>query len=386
MELSSLLNNVIHGVWYYVVIFLAILTVVVFIHEMGHFLVARWNGIRVDVFSIGFGPEIWGWTDPSTGTRWRFSAVPLGGYVKFFGDADASSATSDNREMTDEEKAVAFQHKRVGQRAAVVFAGPAANFVFAILGLAAMFVVLGQPVTEPVIGAVNPGTAAEAAGLRAGDRIEAINGQAVSRFQDIQRIVRIEIERPLDLSVRRGTALLAVTAQPRVIQRKGVFGDMEKVPVLGISADPSKTTVISHGPISGLVESLRETEGMVRSTFIGIGQMINGTRDSDELGGPIRIAKGAAEAAQLGISSVVFYTILLSLNLGLINLFPIPVLDGGHLLFYTFEAIFGRPLGERAQEYGFRIGLFLVLALMVFATRNDIVSLPIWDVVKQLFS
>jgi regulator of sigma E protease len=386
MELSALLHSVIHGVWYYVVIFLAILTVVVFIHEMGHFLVARWNGIRVDVFSIGFGPEIWGWTDPKTGTRWRFSAVPLGGYVKFFGDADAASTASDDREMTEEEKAVAFQHKRVGQRAAVVFAGPAANFIFAILGLAAMFVVLGQPVTEPVIGSVSPGTAADTAGLKAGDRIVAINGNTVSRFQDIQRIVRIEIERPLELSIQRDGKILPVTAQPRVIQRKGVFGDMEKVPVLGIAADPTKTTIINHGPISGLVESLRETEGMIRSTFIGIGQMVNGTRDSDELGGPIRIAKGAAEAAQLGMSSVVFYTILLSLNLGLINLFPIPVLDGGHLLFYSFEAILGRPLGERAQEYGFRIGLFLVLALMVFATRNDIVSLPIWEVVKQLFS
>ncbi|OAN43954.1 RIP metalloprotease RseP [Paramagnetospirillum marisnigri] len=386
MELSSLLNSVIHGVWYYVVIFLFILTVVVFIHEMGHFLVARWNGIRVDVFSIGFGPEVWGWTDPATGTRWRFSLVPLGGYVKFFGDADAASTTGDDRPMTDEEKAVAFQFKRVGQRAAVVFAGPAANFIFAILGLAAMFVILGQPVTEPVIGAVNAGTAAEAAGLKAGDRITRINGQAVTRFQDIQRIVRLEIERPLDLEVRRGETVLSVTAQPRVIQRKGVFGDMEKVPILGIAADPTRTTVISHGPISGLVESLRETEGMVRSTFIGIGQMINGTRDTDELGGPIRIAKGAAEAAQLGVASVVFYTILLSLNLGLINLFPIPVLDGGHLLFYAFEAILGRPLGERAQEYGFRIGLFLVLALMVFATRNDIVSLPIWEAVKRLFS
>jgi len=386
MELSSLLHSVIHGVWYYVVIFLLILTVVIFIHEMGHFLVARWNGVRVDVFSIGFGPEVWGRTDAKTGTRWKISLIPLGGYVKFFGDADASSTSSDDRVMTADEKAVAFQHKRVGQRAAVVFAGPAANFIFAILGLAGMFMVLGQPVTEPVIGAVMAGTAAEAAGLKAGDRITAINGQAVERFQDIQRIVRLDIEAPLSLAVQRGTDTLAITAQPRVIQRKGVFGDMEKVPVLGITADQSRTRIVAHGPISAMAESLRETEDMVRSTFIGIGQMINGTRDTDELGGPIRIAKGAGEAAQIGLSSVIFYTILLSLNLGLINLFPIPVLDGGHLLFYAFEAILGRPLGEKAQEYGFRIGLFLVLALMVFATRNDIVALPIWEVVKRLFS
>jgi len=386
MELSALLHTVLHGVWYYVVIFLLILTVVVFIHEAGHFMVARWNGVKVDVFSIGFGPEVWGWTDVKTGTRWRLSLIPLGGYVKFFGDADASSTISDERAMTEEEKAVAFQHKRVGQRAAVVFAGPAANFVFAILGLAVMFMVLGQPVTQPVVGSVHPGTAAEAAGMVAGDRILAINGQPVTRFQDIQRIVRLDIEHPLEISLDRAGQRIELTATPRVIQRKGMFGDMEKVPVLGISNDPASTTIVRHGPVSALGESLHETESMVRSTFIGIGQMINGTRDTDELGGPIRIAKGAGEAAQLGVSSVVFYTILLSLNLGLINLFPIPVLDGGHLLFYGIEAILGRPLGERVQEYGFRIGLFLVLALMVFATRNDIVALPIWDVVKRLFS
>jgi regulator of sigma E protease len=385
MELSSLLYSVLHGVWYYVVIFLVILTVVVFVHELGHFLVARWNGIRVEVFSIGFGPEVWG-RNAKDGTRWRISLIPLGGYVKFFGDADAASATASDQPMTDAEKSVSFQHKRVGQRAAVVFAGPAANFLFAIIGLALMFMILGQPVTEPVVGAVHAGTAAETAGIKSGDRITAINGQTVDRFQDIQRIVRLEIERPLELRLLRAGAEIAITAQPRIISRKGVFGDMEKVPVLGISADPSSTRVISHGPVSALAESLRETEGMVRSTFIGIGQMINGTRDTDELGGPIRIAKGAGEAAQLGLASVVFYTILLSLNLGLINLFPIPVLDGGHLLFYAFEALLGRPLGEKAQEYGFRIGLFLVLALMVFATRNDIVALPVWEVVKRLFS
>ncbi len=385
MDLSALLYSVIHGVWYYVVIFVIILTVVVFVHEAGHFLVARWNGIKVDVFSIGFGPEVWGRTSAVTGTRWRISLLPLGGYVKMFGDADAASVTAETRPMTDEEKAVSFRHKRVGQRAAVVFAGPAANFIFAILGLAAMFMVLGQPVTEPTIGSVHPGTAAEEAGLKAGDRIVAINGQAVDRFQDIQRVVRMEIERPLLLSVRRGGETLDIEARPRVVQRKGVFGDMEKVPVLGIAADISSTRIVHHGPVSALVESLRETEGMVVSTFVGIGQMINGSRDSDELGGPIRIAKGAGQAAQLGLSSVVFYTILLSLNLGLINLFPIPVLDGGHLLFYACEAILGRPLGEKAQEYGFRIGLFLVLALMVFATRNDIVALPVWDMVKRAF-
>lgn len=373
------------GFWNYVVVFLLILTVVVFVHEAGHFFVARWNGVKVDVFSIGFGPEVWGRTAKS-GTRWRLSLLPLGGYVKMFGDADASSATGDDRPMTEAEKAVSFRHKRVGQRAAIVFAGPAANFVFAILGLAAMFMVLGQQVTEPVIGQVHAGMAAEQSGLKAGDRVLAINGTPVDRFQDIQRIVRLEIERPLTLALDRNGQRLEIVATPRIIERKGMFGDMERVPVLGISADPSSTRIVKHGPIGALGQALKETETMVTSTFVGIGQMINGTRDSDELGGPIRIAKGAGEAAQIGLASVVFYTILLSLNLGLINLFPIPVLDGGHLLFYGFEAILGRPLGEKAQEYGFRIGLFLVLALMVFATRNDIVSLPVWDMMKRMLS
>ncbi|CCG40894.1 RIP metalloprotease RseP [Magnetospirillum molischianum] len=385
MDLSLLLSNVLHGVWYYVVIFLVIITVVVFVHELGHFLIARANGVKVEVFSIGFGPEVWGRTS-KTGTRWRIALIPLGGYVKFYGDADAASATQSDQPMSDEEKSWSFQHKRVGQRAAIVVAGPAANFIFAILGLAGLFMVLGQPVTEPVIGGIYPGTAAEEVGLKAGDRILAINGRSVERFQDIQRVVRLEIDRPLAMTIKRGEETFTIQAQPRIDTRKSLFGDMEKVPVLGVAADPTSTRIIHHGPVSALGESLAETGSMIRSTFVGIGQMISGTRNSDELGGPIRIAKGAGEAAQLGISSVIYYTILLSLNLGLINLFPIPVLDGGHLLFYAFEAILGRPLGEKAQEFGFRIGLFLVLALMVFATRNDIVALPVWDAVLRLFS
>lgn len=373
------------GIWNYVVVFLVILTVVVFVHELGHYLVARWNGVRIDVFSIGFGPELVGWNDKA-GTRWRISLLPLGGYVKMFGDADATSATGETIEMSPEEKAMSFHHKRVGQRAAIVAAGPAANFIFAIIVLAGMFIALGQPVTEPVIGQVHPGTAAEDAGLQAGDRIVAINNNQVGRFQDIQRIVRIEIANPLMLTVDRGGDQFQVSVQPRIIERKGIFGDMEKVPILGVSASAESTTIVKHGPVSALVQAVRETDTMIRATFIGIGQMISGTRDTDELGGPIRIAKGAGEAAQLGMSSVIFYTILLSLNLGLINLFPIPVLDGGHLLFYGIEAIRGRPLGERAQEYGFRIGLFLVLALMVFATRNDIVALPMWERLMQMIS
>lgn len=368
------------GIWNYVVVFLLILTVVVFVHEAGHYLVARWNGVRVDVFSIGFGPEIWGWTAKS-GTRWRISALPLGGYVKMFGDADPASVTGEDRPMSEAEKAVSFRHKSVGQRAAIVFAGPAANFLFAIAGMAMMLMVLGEQVLEPVVGQVQPGSAAEEAGLQAGDRVVSINGTAIERFVDIKQIVTLYLEQPLTLQYDRAGQVGSVTVRPRIVEIGG-----HKQPLLGIAADMSRLHSVQYGPLQALGRAFENTETMVSATFVGIGQMLNGSRDSEELGGPIRIAKGAGEAAQGGLASVALYTILISLNLGLINLFPIPVLDGGHLLFYACEAILGRPLGEKAQEYGFRIGLFLVLALMVFATRNDIVSLPVWDMVKRLLS
>ncbi len=370
------------GFWNYVIVFLGILTVVVFVHEFGHFFVARWNGVKVEVFSIGFGPEVFGWDDRH-GTRWRISALPLGGYVRMFGDADETSAKASDQVLTPDEQKISFKHKRVGQRAAIVFAGPAANFIFGIFAMALMFMILGQQVGEPVVGKVMPQSAAEEAGLKAGDRLVSINDQAIERFDDIKRLVMLLGVSPLSVVIDRDGAAIDLILTPHIVERKNILGDMERVPVLGVAADPDKIKMISHTPISALAASVHETHSMVSSTLIGIGQMFNGTRGTDELGGPIRIAKGAGEAAKMGIASVAFYTILLSLNLGLINLFPIPVLDGGHLVFYTIEAILGRPLGEQAQEYGFRVGMFLVLALMVFATRNDLVSLPIWQTIKH---
>jgi regulator of sigma E protease len=372
------------GIWNYGIIFVVVLTVVVFVHEFGHYWVARRNGVKIDVFSVGFGPELFGWTDKA-GTRWRISAVPLGGYVKMFGDADASSSTAADIEMTPAEKAVAFPHKRVGQRAAIVFAGPAANFIFAILVMSVMFMVYGQQVGEPVIGTVQPESAAAQAGLMPGDRVLTVNGQSVERFQDLQRLVRLFGTQPLTVGLERNGAPLDVPVTPRIIDRPGMTGGIEHVPVLGVTADITKVKVVTYGPLGALGASLKETQTMVSTTLVGIGQMIVGTRGTDELGGPIRIAQGAGEAAKSGIIGLISFVVLLSLNLGLINLFPVPVLDGGHLVFFAIEAVLGRPLGERAQEYGFRVGMFLVLALMVFATRNDIVALPIWQTVKHLF-
>lgn len=379
------MTDLLAGIWNYGVVFLLILTVVVFVHEMGHYLVARWNGVRVEVFSVGFGRELIGWNDKS-GTRWRISLLPLGGYVKMFGDADAASATGDGRPMTEAEKAVAFQHKRVGQRAAIVAAGPLANFIFGILVLTVMFMLLGQPRTIPVVGEVRPESSAAEAGLQVGDRIVEINGSVVDSFQDLQRFIRLHIEEDVTLGVVRGGEHIQLKARPKVTEVKDGLGNVHKLPVLGIAASPDSTELVHHNPASAMAAAVKETGSIVGTTFTAIGQMIQGTRDTEELGGPLRIAKGAGQAAQLGLVSVISFTILLSINLGLINILPVPLLDGGHLLFYGVEAVRGKPLGPRAQEYGFRIGLFLVFALMIFATRNDLIDLKVWDFFKGLVS
>lgn len=374
------------GFWNYVVVFLLILTVVVFVHELGHFLVARWNGVRVEVFSIGFGRELFGHTARS-GTRWRVSLLPLGGYVKMFGENDGiTTADGGERPLTAEERAVSFKHKRVGQRASIVVAGPLANFVFGIVVLAILFMTVGKPLTPPVIGLVQPDSAAAEAGLLPGDRILRIDGEAVASFQDIQHIVRLRIGEPLALDIEREGRGIAVVARARVTELKDNFGNIQRLPVLGIGAPAGETEIVRYGPVSGMWTAVKETGAIVSATFTALGQMIQGTRDSEELGGPLRIAKGAGQAAQLGLLTVVGYTVILSINLGLINLFPIPLLDGGHLAFYAVEAVRGRPLGDRAQEYGFRIGLFLVFALMIFATRNDLVDLRVWEFFKGFFS
>lgn len=373
------------GFWYYIVIFLFVLTVVVFVHELGHFLVARLNGVRVETFSIGFGKEIWGWTSRA-GTRWRISLLPLGGYVKMYGEGLPDGDEEGAEAISPEDKAVSFKHKSVGQRAAIVAAGPMANFVFGVIALAAMFMIWGQPRIDTTIHEVRPDSPAAEAGLRPGDRILAVNGQEVESFQDIQQIVRLAIGETLRISVARDGERVTVAATPRMMELTDPLGNTHMTPVLGVVADPEGVEIVRHNPATALVTAVRETGVMIGTTLKALGQMITGTRDAEELGGPIRIAQGAGQAAQLGLASVVFYMILISINLGLINLFPIPLLDGGHLAFYAVEAVRGRPLGPVAQEYGFRIGLFLVFALMIFATRNDLVELEVWEFLKGLTS
>jgi regulator of sigma E protease len=374
--------EVLAALWNYVLPFLIVLTVLVFVHELGHYWVARRNGVRIEVFSIGFGPELFGWFDRA-GTRWKLSAIPLGGYVKFFGDADAMSAPGGQLPtMTAEERAVSFHHKPLGQRAAVVAAGPIANFVFAIVVSAVLFMLVGQPYTPPEIGAVMPGSAAEKAGFQAGDRVVAINGDGIDRFEDIQRIVQLNLDQPLDVTVRRAGGEVVLKAIPTVVEESDRLGNKIKVARLGIRG--SGVEYVHRGPGMALWQAVVETYNQTTGTLKALGQMVTGHRGSDELGGPLRIAQMSGEVAQGGIVPLLWFMAVLSINLGLINLFPVPVLDGGHLLFYAAEAIRGRPLGQRAQEYGFRIGLALVLTLMVFATWNDLVHLRIVEFVKGL--
>jgi regulator of sigma E protease len=361
-----------------IVAFLVVLTVLVFVHELGHYLVARRNGVRIEIFSIGFGPELFGWWDRA-GTRWKFSAVPLGGYVKMFGDADAASMPGQGLPMmTQEERNVSFHHKRLGQRAAIVAAGPVANFIFAIVLFAGLFMTVGQPFTPADVGSVKEGSAADHAGIKTGDLIVSLDGRTIDRFEDVQQIVRNSPGVTMDIVVRRDGQDIPLQVTPQLTELTDNFGNRHKLGILGITRSGG-VEYVQQNPLTAVWQATAETWNVSVGTLQAVGQMIIGARTTDELGGPIRIAQMSGEVASIGLAALVGFMAVLSINLGLINLFPVPVLDGGHLLFYAAEAIRGRPLGQRAQEYGFRIGLALVLTLMVFATWNDIVRLPIFN-------
>ncbi len=376
---------ILDGLWHYAVPFIVVLTVLVFVHELGHYLMARWFGVRVEVFSFGMGPELFGVTDRH-GTRWRLSLLPLGGYVKFFGDAGAASTPRDDLpQMTPEEQAVSFHHKPLGQRAAIVAAGPAANFLFAVVVLAIQFATYGQPFTPADIGTVQAGSAAEAAGLRAGDVIVNIDGRTIERFEDVRSIVSMAPGETLAIGVERDGQRVTVSATPKSSTVTDRFGNSYQIGLLGITR-PGMVDYRRYDPLTAVWRAVDETADLTMATLNGVGQMIRGVRGTEDLGGPLRIAQMSGEMAQSGLVSMIWFLALLSINLGLINLFPVPLLDGGHLLFYGIEAVRGRPLGERAQEYGFRIGLALVLTLMVFATWNDLVHLRVVEFFRGLIS
>ncbi len=446
--------------WLYGGTFILVLSVLVFVHEWGHYIVARMCGVHVESFSIGFGKELFGFTDRQ-GTRWKFSLIPLGGYVKMFGDTDPASARHLNgveddseaegfRPLTDEERDMAFFAKPVGQRAAIVLAGPGINFLFAVILLAGLYLFHGQPVTPSVASAVMGGSAAERAGFRPHDEIIAIDNVSIRRFEDIRREVmvgldterrytivrdgeqieimaaaeRLESEdrfgfkhsrgllglispgnaidiasiRAVDgrefdsvdamraalierldttfiISLDRGTELDDITIHPMRDYNAGLFDEQSPEHAFLTLADRDSEVFMRHGPLASVGVAVNETFSITMSTLKALGQMITGTRAATELGGIIRIGAIAGDMAQAGLIALLTFTALLSINLGLINLFPIPMLDGGHLFFYAIEAAKGSPISEQIQEYAFRLGLAILVGIMLFANLNDIVQL-----------
>lgn len=446
------------NVWLYGVTFLVVLSLLVFIHEWGHYIVARLSGVHIETFSIGFGPEIWGFNDRN-GTRWKFSAIPLGGYVKMFGDADPTSArhvesiedeNGNSREFTEDEKRVAFYTKHVAKRAAVVFAGPAINFLFAIVVLGGFYMTLGKPVTPPVAAAVDKNGAAFKAGIRPLDRFIAAGDTDIQSFSDIRQEVMLALDTPITFTVRRNgeRKTIQVTPTRKVVEdsfgfkhAKGYLGIIgpnngisldNVIAVDGIETrdapDKAKTLIserlgtafsitlpggeranelvimppkdekrafqsvsdnneilsidsveqrqhVSYSPIEATGVAIQETARITYDTLKALGQMIAGTRSAKELGGVIRIGAIAGDMAEKGMISLITFTALLSINLGLINLFPIPMLDGGHLVFYAIEALKGTPLSEQLQEYAFRVGFVILIGIMLFANINDFVQI-----------
>ncbi len=445
------------NIWLYGGTFILVLSILVFVHEWGHYIVARLCGVKVETFSIGFGKELFGWTDKKD-TRWKVSLIPLGGYVKMFGDTDPASAGHTDevkegdkvRPFTESEKKVAFYNKSVLQRSLIVFAGPAINFLFAILLLSGLYFFYGQPVTPPSASAVIAGSAADTAQFEPHDEIVRINGEKIKRFEDIRRVVMVALDTPLEFEVMRNDEMVNLIATPLKEELTDRFGFSHSRGMLGIigpgngiaidnivaingqkvvgeqlirsrleqalgkpmtisldrgeqvdqiQINPSKELnaglnnpdsldfgilfiansaseeVLNHNIINSVTAATSETWSITMSTLKAIGQIFTGTRSATELGGIIRIGAIAGDMAQAGILALITFTALLSINLGLINLFPIPMLDGGHLTFYAVEAIKGKPVSERVQEYAFRVGFFILIGLMLFTNLNDVVQL-----------
>lgn len=358
-----------------IVAFVVVLGVLVFVHELGHYLAARWRGVHVEAFSIGFGRAIASGTD-RLGTVWKLAWLPLGGYVKLHGQERPEDVADDVRARWQPGRT--FHEKSVLSRAIVVAAGPVANFLLAAVLFAGLFGTVGRPVSVPVIGDVVADGAAAKAGLRAGDRVEAIDGAAVAKFEDIQRIVSANPDRELSLRILRDgqEQTVSVTAGARDA------GQGRRVGLLGVRGGGTEFTKLN--PAQAVAAGVAQTWDITVQTVAGLGQMLSGARTTEELGGPLRIAQLSGQVAQLGVSSLISFIAVLSVNLGLINLFPIPILDGGHLLFYLVEAVRGRPLPPRAQEYGYRAGFAVLACLFVFATWNDLTHLGLFRWVTGL--
>ncbi len=365
-------------IWNYGIVFLLVLTFVVFVHELGHFLVARWCGVAVKVFSIGFGPEIFGFNDKH-GTRWRFAWIPLGGYVKFVDDENAASKPSPEKlaQMSADERRGSFHAKPVWQRAAVVAAGPIANFLLAIALYAGLNAAVGIRTMPAFVEAVVPETPAARAGFQPGDKILQIGDEAIESFDDLQRIVGVSAGRELTFILDRNGQRVSLNAVPAADERRDTFGRTFRRGIIGIqrSASPDKYQTLIVGPVEALTRAVGETYTNMKQTVAGIGDMITRRQSAEQMGGPIMMAEVTGKVAELGVEPLLRWIAFISANIGFLNLLPIPVLDGGHLLFYGYEALFRKPLSERFQMAGFQFGLALLVMLMAFVFYNDISSI-----------
>lgn len=358
-----------------IVPFLFVLTVVVFVHEMGHYLVGRWCGIGVRAFSIGFGPELIGFND-RRGTRWKLCAIPLGGYVKFVGDINATSTPdpSEVESLTPEERKVAFHTQAVWKRALTVLAGPVFNFILTIAVFAVMFSIYGKVISEPLVSEVRPDTPAAAAGLQPGDRFVSVDGSPVESFADVQRIVSGRAGDPLVFVLDRKGQEVTVTVTPQLLDQTDALGNVIRVGIIGVVSTPdnSQRRIETFSPGGAVVEAVVETGYIIARTGQFLKRFVVGREDKCQLGGPVKIADMAGKAAALGFEWLVQLVALLSVGIGILNLLPIPPLDGGHLVFYGLEAVKGRPVSERAMEAVYRVGMFLVLGFMAFVFWNDL--------------
>lgn len=359
----------------YILPYVVVLSLLVFVHELGHYLAGRLSGIRVLAFSVGFGPELIGFTD-AHGTRWKISAIPLGGYVRFFGDADASSLADGNElaELSLAERAQTLAGAKLWKRAVTVAAGPIANFLLAIVIFAVLFGTQGKPVADPVVSEVKAGSAAEIAGVRAGDVLVALDGSRVETFDDVVRYISMRPEIPVVVTVRRDGSEVGLDMVPRRVVTTDRFGNEMEVGQIGIVTNQQSGNfrIVELTPLQAVGEGARQTWHIVTGTFDYLSNMVAGRMNADQLGGPVRVVQASGQMATLGVVALLNLAAVLSVSLGLLNLMPVPVLDGGHLVLYALEAVRGKPVGQTAQEIAFRIGLAMILSLMVFATWNDI--------------
>lgn len=351
--------------------FVVVLTVIVFVHEFGHYAIARLCGVKITAFSIGFGRELWGFND-RTGTHWRISALPLGGFVKMHGDSSAASTADLDAldAMPEEEKRVTFHFKPLWQKAAIVAAGPFSNFLLTITVLTYFILTVGLPSAEPVIGEIMKDTAAEAAGLKAGDRILSVNGKKVAVFNDIPYFISTNLGTPIDLVIERSGTQSGIVLTPRNFEEEDALGNKVSRPLIGIRSKDIKYEEV--GPFRAVGEATYRTYLICETTLRVLAQMVTGERSAKDLKGPVGIAKLSGQATGKGFSTTLWLIAMLSANLGLVNLLPIPMLDGGHLAYYAAHAARGRPLAQKVQEYGFRLGFATIATLMAFTIYNDL--------------